>query len=78
MSMSFDPAKWPNAVTLADLVESGTPLGVHCFKCARFAVMEPAELGIDMATPVPALGGRFRCSRCGSKETEARPHYQRK
>jgi hypothetical protein len=26
---------------------------------------------------VPALAGRFRCTRCGSRQTEARPHYSR-
>jgi hypothetical protein len=76
--MTFDPAKWPNAVTLAYLAENGIALGVHCHKCARFVTRDPAELGIDMTTPVPALAGRFRCSQCGSAETEARPHYERK
>lgn len=27
------------------------------------------------ASPVPSLAGRFRCTRCGSRETEARPEF---
>ncbi len=75
--MIFDPAKYPNAVTIGYLIEYGMALEVHCLKCGRFRTMAPAETGIPPETPVPALAGRFKCSRCGSRETEARPHYQR-
>ena len=55
-------------------------MGVHCMKCARHVVLDPATLHLAPETPVPSLAGRFRCTRCGSKQTEApssRKEYQR-
>ena len=75
--MRFDPAKWPNAVRVRDLIAKGTPLEVHCNRCAWSRTFDPAELPLDPESFVPALAGRFRCTRCGSRETEARPHYSR-
>ena len=50
-------------------------MGVHCKKCARHVVMDPATLHLAPETPVPSLAGRFKCTRCGSKQTEARPEW---
>lgn len=75
--MPFDPARWPDAVTVGRLVETDVPLGIHCRRCGRFRSVPAGEVGLDLATPVPALEGRFRCSRCGSTATEARPDYVR-
>lgn len=49
----------------------GPRFGVHCMKCARFAVMNPAELPFAPETPVLSLHGRFRCIRCASRDTGA-------
>lgn len=75
--MTFDASKWPNAATIGYLIERGMQLEIHCIKCAHYAKRDPAELGFSPDTPVPALAGRFKCSRCRSTETEARPHYRR-
>ena len=75
LTMPFDPARWPNAVRVRDLIAKGTPLEVHCSRCAWCRI--PAELPLDPESYVPALVGRFRCTRCGSGDTEARPHYSR-
>ena len=51
------------------------PLGIHCIKCGRHVVVDPAGLPIAHSAPVPSLAGRFRCTRCGSRQTEARPEF---
>ena len=33
--MPFDPAGWPNAVRVSDLIAERIPLGIHCVKCSR-------------------------------------------
>ncbi len=73
----FDPAKYPQAVTIGGLIEKGMELEIHCYKCAHYVTRDPGGLGFGLATPVAFLAERFRCSRCGSTETEARPHYTR-
>ena len=73
--MGFDARKWPNAVTIGRLIEQGMPVGVHCLPCGRYAVLDPARLPFAATVPVPALEGRFRCGRCGSRDTTARPEY---
>ena len=50
-------------------------MGMHCMKCARHVVLDPATLHLAPETPVPSLAGRFKCTRCGSKQTEARPEW---
>jgi hypothetical protein len=74
-AMPFDASRWPNAVTVADLIERAMQLGVHCLTCGRHRVIEPATLPLASAAPVPSLAGRFKCTRCGSRQTEARPEY---
>ena len=73
--MGFDAAKWPNAVTIGRLIEQGMPLGAHCHKCGNFKKMDLAALPIDRSAPVPSLDGRFPCTRCGSRQTSARPEF---
>lgn len=77
--MGFAPLRWPNAVTIAWLIEQGEGVGVHCMKCARFVVMEPASLPFARETPLLALGGRYKCTRCGSTDTKParRQHVER-
>ena len=73
--MSFDATRWPNAVTIGSLIEDGMQMEAHCHRCGRFALLDPASVGLPSDTPVPALEGHFRCRRCGSRETSARPHF---
>jgi Zn finger protein HypA/HybF involved in hydrogenase expression len=73
--LPFDPTKRPPPVTIGALIRDGMKLEVHCRKCAKFALLDPAGLGFAPGTAVPSLQGRFKCTRCGSKETEARPHF---
>lgn len=48
------------------LIKNELGLGVHCNQCDKFAVLDPASLSFALDVPVPSLGGRFKCSRCGS------------
>jgi hypothetical protein len=73
--MPFDPSRWPNAVTIGWLIAERMGMGVHGSKCGRHAVMDPAKLHMPPDTPVPSLAGRFKCTRCGSNQTEARPEW---
>src|SRR4051794_65047 len=73
--MRFDHARWPDAITLAWLINERMGMGVHCQTCARHAVLDPAALPFAPDTPVPSLRGRFKCTRCGSRLSEARPEW---
>jgi hypothetical protein len=75
LRISFDAKRWPNAVTIRDLIAERMGMGVHCQKCRRHVVMDPAKLHLTVDTPVPSLAGRFKCTRCGSKQTEAWPEW---
>lgn len=72
-----DPPAYPDALTIGRLLELGLPLADHCHRCGRCELFEPEAFGLPLATYVPALEGRFRCTRCGSRQTEARPEYAR-
>jgi hypothetical protein len=74
--MLFDSSRWPNAVTIGKLIDRAMQLEAHCHHCGRCAVLDPGRLPLPAAAPLPALEGRFRCERCGSRETTARPHFE--
>jgi hypothetical protein len=58
--MAFDPTKWPNAMTIADLMERALPMGLHCGKCGRHVVVDPARLPFAPERHVPSLEGCFQ------------------
>jgi len=51
--MSFDPSRYPNAVTIGWLIAERMGMGVHCQKCARHVIMDPAKLHLAPETLVP-------------------------
>ena len=69
--MPFDASRWPDPATIAHLIERRLPLQAHCNKCGRSANFDPTTLPLAPETIVPALEGRFRCTRCGSRETSS-------
>jgi hypothetical protein len=75
--MIFDPAKYPTALTVGYLINAGIELEVHCRKCGHCVSKPAADWPLDTTDFVPALDGRFRCTRCKSKEITARPNYYR-
>jgi len=55
-------------VTLGDLAREGRLLWCYCWSCSYEREVEPLSLGIDPAEPVPTVGKRLKCSRCGSRD----------
>lgn len=74
-SLTMMPDLELRPVTLGDLIASGRGLSVHCIKCGRHTVLAPETVPLPAAKPVPEMAGRFKCSQCGSRHTEARPDY---
>jgi hypothetical protein len=58
--------------TIGKLIDRAMQLEAHCHKCGQFALLSPRALPLPPEAPLPALEGRFRCERCGSRETTAR------
>lgn len=65
-------------VLLGDLVRQGLSVSLHCRACGHWTSVGAAVLPIHPATPVPDMEGRFRCSRCGSRNSCAMPLYPRR
>jgi len=72
---AFDPRRWPAAMTIADLMKDELRMSVHCRPCGRPVVLDPATLPLSPELPVPSLANRFKCTRCESRSTEARPEW---
>jgi hypothetical protein len=73
--MPFDAARWPDAVTFQWLIDNEMQVGLHCHPCGRHVIVSTSSLPFPPDTPVPSLEGRFKCTRCGSTKTEARPEW---
>jgi hypothetical protein len=58
--MPFDARRWPDAVTLAWLIEHGMDVGLHCHPCGRHVVVPTSSLPFAIDTPAPAVAGRFQ------------------
>lgn len=60
--------------TLADLLEYRFNLTAHCLDCLHFADIEALALAVALGErfPVPAVSGRLRCRRCGSRNATVR------
>ena len=63
--------------TLADLMADPGELDVSCLDCHHNATMPVAPLLPRYAaeTPFPDVWGGFRCSACGSRHVDVRPHW---
>lgn len=74
-------SKWghraPRPVVLGDAVRDGHGLWAFCERCRHQVHLDPASLarkwGYD--TTIFDLKSRMRCSRCGSREVDARVDY---
>jgi hypothetical protein len=42
--MGFDPARYPNAVTLSRYREEGLRVSLHCFRCGRIREKRPTGI----------------------------------
>jgi hypothetical protein len=62
-----------NPVTLGDLIEADKLLGVYCRDCCHERDMDPATVPLPGNTPVPDVGKRMKCSKCGSRNVTTTP-----
>jgi hypothetical protein len=63
--------------TLADLITDPGELDVTCLDCHHNATMPVAAMLSRYAagTPLAEAWGGFRCSACGSRHVDVRPHW---
>lgn len=63
--MPFDARRWPNAMTVADLVERGMGTGAHCQPRGPSRPSAGQSSRCGLKTPVPSLGC-LSCTRCAT------------
>ncbi len=65
------------AITLAELRDAKVEVFCWCNRCGHNAVLAAARLLAELGPgfPVPELGGRMRCTGCGSKDVATRPAW---
>jgi len=63
--------------TLSDLIADPSELVVPCLDCDHNTTIPVAALlsRYPAETPFPDVRKRFRCSACGSKRIDVRPHW---
>ncbi len=60
-------------VTLGDLIRDDKLLGVYCCDCCHERDVNPAPVPLPPETPVPEIGKKMKCSKCGSRKVDTRP-----
>jgi hypothetical protein len=60
-------------VTLQDLIDEGKLLWVYCSGCGHERDVEPSSIPLPPSHPVPTVGKKMRCSKCGSREITTAP-----
>ena len=60
-------------VTIGDLRREGKLLEVWCSSCRRIAYVDPKELPLPDAQPVPKAWRHFRCDTCHERAGYSRP-----
>jgi hypothetical protein len=60
-------------VTLSDLIADHKLFWAYCTDGGRERDLDPRNLPLPGGTPVPSVGGRMKCSACGSRKINAKP-----
>jgi len=60
-------------VTLSDLIREDRLLWIYCRDCYHERDVNPANVPVPGDTPVPDIGKRMKCSKCGSKKVSTTP-----
>lgn len=68
--MAGAPGNTP--VRLADLIREGKLLWTYCNDHFREVDLDPVTIPLPADFPVPEVGKRIKCSRCGSRNVSAR------
>ena len=65
------------AATLREVADRGVDIFCWCNSCGHNAVVASAELAAALGgdCPVPDIGARLRCTRCGGKDVATRPNW---
>ena len=66
-----------HATRLGEIVEAHVDVFCWCNRCGHNAIISSPRLAAELgpAFPVPEIGGKMRCSGCGSKDVTARPDW---
>ena len=66
-----------STTTLSMLAVQGRLLEAWCPHCGRARTLEPGPLieRLGGSLAVPAVGRHLKCSRCGGRACETRPHF---
>lgn len=59
-------------VTLADFKEEGRLVWVYCLNCCLERDVEPDTIPLPLDRPVPSVGKRLKCRKCGGR-LQAKP-----
>ncbi len=62
-----------NPVTLSDLTRDNRLMWTYCRDCGRERDLDPSSIPLPSDYPVPKVGKRMRCTRCGSRQIETKP-----
>lgn len=60
-------------VTLGALIADSKLLWCYCRACGRERDIDPASVPLPPDFPVPEIGGRMKCSACGSRRVVTAP-----
>ena len=71
--MPFDARRYPNALTIRDLITERMGMGVHCQKCGRHVVLDPDTLHLLPGDARPVARGPLQMHVLRPRQTEARP-----
>ncbi len=63
----------PQPVTLRDLIRDDKLLWVYCRDCGHERDVNPSNVPLPGDTPVPDVGKKMKCSKCGSRAIETKP-----
>ena len=63
--------------TLSMLAVAGRLVEAWCPHCGRARTLQPGPLieRLGASLPVPQVGRHLKCSRCGGRACETRPHF---
>jgi len=62
-------------VTLADLLSDDKRLWAYCLDCQHNRFLDPRDIPLPASFPVPQVGKRMKCSKCGNRSIHTKPEW---